>query len=104
MESRHVQFDSISYKASSHEVLNTLSEDQAELELTVEAAEEVIAPGGGWWPNHNEAELEAEEAESVIAPGGGWFPNHNEAELEAEEAESVIAPGARVNHSETQIG
>jgi hypothetical protein len=50
----------------------------------------------------SEIELAVEEAEAIIAPGFRF--NHNETvevELTAEEAETVIAPGIRWNHNET---
>lgn len=49
-----------------------------------------------------EIELTVEEAEEVIAPGP--ILQHNETvevELTVEEVEEVIAPGARFNHNET---
>lgn len=68
-----------------------------EVELTIEEAEAVIAPGPPLIIQHNETlevELSIEEAEAVIVPG--WQLNHNETlvvELSVEEAEAGIAPG-----------
>jgi hypothetical protein len=52
--------------------------------------------------NNQEVELTVEEAEAVIAPGLTTI-NHNETvevELNVEEAEVIITPGMRLNHNE----
>ena len=86
-----------------------------EVDLEIEALEEVIAPKIAF--NHNESmltddkevALEVEELEEVIAPGFN-LANHNETmladdeevNLEVEELEEVIAPGINLaNHNET---
>jgi hypothetical protein len=100
----------------------TLAHDTDEVELSVETAEEVIAPRGivVQYANHNEAfvsdtdgiDLSAEELEEMIAPRGVISSyNHNETlisdtdeiELDVEAVEEVIALGVRLNHSETLI-
>ena len=50
-----------------------------EIELTVEEAEAVIAPGSNLQHNETvEVELAVEEAEEVITPGPGVVLQHNE--------------------------
>ena len=51
---------------------------------------------------NQEIELTVEEAEAVIAPGVSLQHNETlEVELTVEEAEAVIAPGVTFNHNET---
>lgn len=51
-----------------------------------------------------EIELTVEEAEAIIAPGVSLQHNETlEVELSVEEAEAVIAPGVQLQHNETLL-
>lgn len=78
-----------------------------EIELTIEEAEAVIAPGVSLQHNETvEVELSVEEAEEIIAPGRPLVIQHNETlevELSVEETEAVIAPSPILNHNQTLL-